>query len=131
MKTIAVDTNIFIDMLHGDETFRKTLASSQSILVSPVVCSEILVGFDDTRAGRAAKERFRRFLELPIVSVPPIDRGTAELHAEIRRQLRKAGTPIPQNDIWIAAMAMEHGAVLCTRDGDFRAVANLRIVAEP
>ena len=130
MKTVAIDTNILIDMFHGDETFRKLLASASRILVSPVVYAEFMAGFDDTRAGRAAKERFKRFLELPVVFFPTMGRETADLHTTIHRQLRKAGTPIPQNDVWIAALAMEHGAVLCTRDADFKAVANLRIVPE-
>ena len=43
---------------------------------------------------------------------------------------QKAGTPIPQTDVWIAAKTLEHGAELCTRDGDFRAIANLRIVED-
>ena len=130
MKTVAIDTNVLIDMFHGDETFRKELASADRILVSPVVYAEFIAGFDDTRAGRAAKDRFRKFLEQPVVFFPGIGREPAELHAVVHRQLKQAGTPIPQNDVWIAAQTLEHGAVLCTRDTDFKAVANLRLVPE-
>ena len=54
----------------------------------------------------------------------------AAFYASVRRQLKRAGTPIPQNDIWIAAQTLEHGAALCTRDADFKAVANLRLVPQ-
>ena len=130
MTTIAIDTNVLIDMFHGDETFRKVLASADRLLVSPVVYAEFMAGFDETRAGRAAKDRFRKFLERPMVFLPSIGRDTADLNATIRRQLKQAGTLIPQNDVWIAAQTMEYGAVLCTRDDDFKAVTNLRLVPE-
>ena len=131
MNTVAVDTNILVDAFHGDESFRPVLAAASRILVSPVVYAEFMAGFDDTRAGREAKDRFQSFLNISTAFMPTIGRETADIHALIQRQLRAAGTPIPQNDIWIAASALEHGAALCTRDTHFRSVANLLIVPDP
>ena len=127
MKTVALDTNVLIDSFHGDETFRPRMAAADRILVSPVVCAEFLAGFDDSRAGRVAKERFRAFLDLDPVEMPFIGEETADIHVRIFRHLKAQGTPLPQNDLWIAASALEHGAVLLTRDAHFDSIPTLRV----
>ena len=127
MKAVALDTNVLIDAFHGDEAFRRRMAGADRILVSPVVYAEFMAGFDDSRAGRAAKERFRAFLALDPVETPSIGEETADIHVRLFRHLKAQGTPLPQNDLWIAASALEHGAVLLTRDSHFDAIPTLRV----
>ena len=61
-------------------------------------------------------------------TVVALDVDTARLYGAIKNQLRRNGTPIPDNDIWIAALAQQHGAVIVTRDSHFDAVENLAVV---
>ena len=126
MRTVLLDTNVLVDAFHGDETFRRAMAGADRILVPPIVYAEYMAGFDDSRKGRAAKERFLAFLRLDVVEMPPICEETADIHVRLFRHLRAQGTPIPQNDLWIAASALEHGAVLLTSDAHFSAIPTLR-----
>ena len=80
------------------------------------------------RRGRAARAGLARFLAIPTVETVSLTTDTAECYGTVFRQLKKAGTPIPTNDIWIAALALEHGAVLVSDDAHFQRVANLRIL---
>ena len=131
MKTVAVDTCVLIDAVHGDMSFRRILAAADRILVSPVVYSEFMSGFDDTRRGRAAKEAFQTFLSLDYVEIPLIGKETGDYHSMLFKYLKEKGTPIPQNDIWIAATALEHGACLLTTDTHFKDIPTLRTEYPP
>ena len=126
MRTVAVDTCVLIDAVHGDMSFRRILAAADRILVCPVVYSEFMSGFDDTRRGRAAKEAFQTFLSLDYVEMPIIGKETGDYHSMLFKYLKEKGTPIPQNDIWIAASTLEHGACLLTTDPHFKGIPTLR-----
>lgn len=128
---IVIDTNVIIDFIAGRRDYSKLFFKASSVFVPLVVLGEFQAGLSDSRADTAGRKALERFLAMPSVKKITLTDETAQWYGVIHRQLKKAGTPIPQNDVWIAAMAMEHGAVLCTRDGDFRAVANLRIASEP
>lgn len=130
MKTVVVDTNVIIDIIRGDAVLPQLIGQFDRVLVPLVVLGELHAGFSETRADRAKRKAVERFLAVPSVQTATLTEETVGCYASIHRQLKKAGTPIPQNDVWIAAVAMEHGAVLCSRDRDFRAVANLRIIPE-
>jgi tRNA(fMet)-specific endonuclease VapC len=107
-------------------SFRRILAAADRILVCPVVYSEFMSGFDDTRRGRAAKEAFQTFLSRDYVEMPVIGKETGDYHSMLFKYLKEKGTPIPQNDIWIAASALEHGACLLTTDPHFKGIPTLR-----
>ena len=108
------------------------IAESEVILLSAVVVGELLDGF----LGGAREERNRqdmeRFRQKSRSVVVPITYATAEWFAAIKQQLRRKGAPIPINDVWIAASALEHGATLVSRDNHFARVDGLlsRFVAE-
>ena len=131
MRTVAVDTCVLIDAAHGDMSFRRILAAADRILVCPVVYSEFMSGFDDTRRGCAAKEAFQTFLSLDYVEIPVIGKETGDYHSMLFKYLKEKGTPIPQNDIWIAASALEHGACLLTTDPHFKDIPTLRTEYPP
>ncbi len=92
-----------------------------------IVLGEYLFGIQQSRL----KASYQSWLQanLPFFDLLPIVRETAERYSEIRRELRAAGTPIPTNDLWIAALARHHRMPLVTRDGHFRAIQGLRILA--
>jgi len=75
--------------------------------------------------------RYQQWLtaSLPLFDLLPIGEETARHFADIRRELKAAGSPIPSNDLWIAALAREHRSPLASRDQHFRAVNGLRLVS--
>ena len=124
--TLAIDTNVLIDAIAGGCADR--LGRADRVLLPTPVLGEFVAGLDATRRGRAARAALARFLAIATVETVTLTAETAECYGTILRQLRKAGTPIPTNDVWIAALALEHGAALVTDDAHFRRVANLRIL---
>ncbi len=94
-------------------------------MLTPVVLGELRAGF--VRGARRGKNEaeLARFRESPRVEVVDLDAGTADRYAAIVESLRTAGAPIPTNDVWIAASAMQHGLRLLTTDTHFRHVAQV------
>ena len=130
MTSIVVDSNVLIDVINGRGDYAVLLGKADEVLVPLIVLGEIQSGFSDTSADRAKRKAVENFLAISSVQAITLTEETVGFYAAVHRQLKQAGTPIPQNDVWIAAQTLEHGAVLCTRDTDFKAVANLRLVPE-
>ncbi len=127
MKTILIDTSAYIRYLAGDERALNSMAKAERIHMSVFVLGELEAGF---RAGGKEKRNrliLDRFLAKPGVSVLDATRETAEYFGLIKVALKNAGRPIPLNDVWIAAHALETGSVLVTYDGHFAAVPGLRL----
>ncbi len=127
MKTVLLDTSAFVRFLGGDEKVLSALGRADRVAMSVFVLGELLAGF---RAG--AKEKRNReildgFLDKHGVEVVNATRETAEYFALIKTALKKAGRPIPINDVWIASQALETGAVLVTYDAHFSVVPGLRL----
>lgn len=126
MRDVLLDTNAFVRFLAGDEKVLDHLGRASRVHMSVFVLGELLAGF---RAGGREKENRRvleRFLEKPGVSVLDAGRETSEYFALIKTALRAAGRPLPVNDVWIAAQAMETASLLITYDARFLAVPGLR-----
>ena len=115
---VALDTNAYSDW-RGSGRWHETLILADRILIPTVVLGELFHGF---RKGKRATENRRRLEEFhsePQARVAEVTRRTAEIYGEFLTQLQKQATPIPTNDIWIAAIAHEHSAILLTRDQHF------------
>jgi predicted nucleic acid-binding protein len=131
MTRVLVDTNVYCDAMRGRAGSVAVLRQADEILLCPVVVGELLAGFG--QGGREAGNRasLRQFLGSPRVRVVPLTAATAEFYAHVLAGLRARGTPIPTNDIWIAASAMEQGASLATSDRHFESVPGLLCVSLP
>ena len=115
--TVILDSNAIIALLDGNKAVARMLANVQQVLVPAIVCGEIDAGAQgDTKRERATREAFASFLEMEQVAVLPVMRKTGEFYARIYSFLKSAGTPIPTNDIWIAACVLETGGLLITTD---------------
>ncbi len=125
MKSVTLDTNAYSNFKRGLERVVEWLARAERVLVPVPVLAELRVGF----RGGAKEERnlleLEAFLSSPRVSVSELGEHTAILFAEIHGVLKRKGTPIPINDVWIAASAMEHGSVLLSDDEHFKHVEGL------
>jgi predicted nucleic acid-binding protein len=89
--------------------------------------SELLAGFKGGNRERANKEQLMAFAATERVHTAPITTETPEFYARVIHQLRAKGTPIPTNDIWIAALTMEHGASLATSEAHFSKIDGLKL----
>lgn len=125
---VALDTNRYRDLCEGDEEVVRLLEEAASIYVPLIVIGELRAGFALGRKGRENEAVLQRFLMKPGVEVLYPGDATTRHYASLFRQLRQQGTPIPTNDLWIAALVLERDLVLCSRDQHFRHVPQLNIV---
>ena len=125
MKRLLIDTNVYTAFKHGDGVVSALLARADDILVCATVLGELLCGFKCGSKEEQNRRDLEDFLDTPRVTVVQCDEVTAEFYAGIYRQLRNAGRPLPTNDMWIAASAMQHGAAVCTLDAHFEAIHGL------
>jgi tRNA(fMet)-specific endonuclease VapC len=126
MRAVLLDTNAYVRFLAGDNRVLSCLACAGRVYISVFVLGELFAGF---RAGSKEKQNRKildRFLAKPGVTILDATRETAEYFGLIKAALKKSGQPIPLNDVWIAAHALETGAVLVTYDTHFAAVPGLR-----
>ncbi len=122
---VALDTNRLTDLFQGDTALAELLETCEEVWIPLVVLAEIKAGFYGANERHRNEILLRRLLSKPTVGVLLPSRETAEHYARLFVQLRRAGTPIPDNDLWIAALALEHDLLLVTRDRHFRRIPQL------
>ena len=122
---VALDTNRLTDLFQGDSQLADRLATCEEIWIPFVALAEIKAGFYGGTQLHRNEILLRKFLAKKTVDVLLPTLETLEQYARIFVQLKRAGTPIPDNDLWIAAQAMERDLVLITRDHHFEYVPQL------
>ena len=128
MNAAVIDTNVLIDCFQRGGGAANAISDYDRILVCPAVIGEFKAGIDiGTKRGKKAKSLLDEFLDDPAVEIVPFTDETAEYYARIYRTLKENGTPLPTNDIWIAAAALEHGATVLSGDGHFSRVPMLKV----
>ena len=123
---LILDTNALSSFADGDEKLLRAIENEAELALPVIVLGEYLYGIQQSRL-RASYESWIK-LNLPFFDLLPIAQETAECYSEIRRELKAAGTPIPTNDLWIAALARHYRMRLVTRDGHFRVIQGLHVV---
>lgn len=129
MKKILIDTNVYSDAMRGEQYAVDIIRRNQFILFSPVVIGELLAGFKKGKHEEKNKIQLRKFCSMERIIQLSISSDTSVFYAFILDQLKRQGTPIPTNDIWIAASALENGAAMATRDGHFKKIEGLMIIS--
>jgi predicted nucleic acid-binding protein len=122
---LLLDTNRLSDALALVDDVLDHLESAESIHVPVIVLAEIRSGFLAGRRARENEQRLSWFLAQDGITPMGIEPAVSHRYAELHRTLRARGTPIPTNDLWIAALALHHGLVLYTRDRHFATVPGL------
>lgn len=125
MNNVLIDTNIYSLSMKGDPKVTGALRKIDRIGFSTISIGELFSGFKGGHREPQNREELNIFLDSPRVVLHPIDEGTAEFYAAILHNLRKAGTPIPTNDIWIAAVAFQHGYQIFSNDRHFSLVSGM------
>ena len=127
MRRVLLDTNAYVRLLAGDANVLDEVAEAEQVHLSVFVLGELLAGFRGGTKFAQNRQTLNVFLAKPTVAFLGASADTAEIFGQIKHDLQKAGTPLPINDVWIAAHAMETGSVLVTYDGHFRSVPGLRL----
>ena len=122
---LALDTNRYTDLCRGDVSVVEMVELADQVWLPFIVLGELRAGFAVGNQGPRNEAVLRRFLLKSAVSVLYADEQTTHHYAAIYRQLRKQGTPIPTNDMWIAALVLQHSLVLFARDTHFDVLPQL------
>jgi predicted nucleic acid-binding protein len=119
LSRYCLDTSAYSHFKRGEERVVSLLEGAEWIGVPSIVLGELWMGF--LAGGRVERNvaELREFLANPVVNELVVDGEVARVYAEIAVALRRAGTPIPTNDIWIAATAANVGAIVLTHDDHF------------
>jgi tRNA(fMet)-specific endonuclease VapC len=124
---VILDTNALSAFVDGNNKILKIIGRQPELALPVIVLGEYLYGIRQSRLRIRYEEWLRTNLDL--FDLLSVGRSTANFYAEIRREQKNAGKPIPSNDIWIAALAREHRFPIVTRDAHFQSVDGLRVLA--
>lgn len=126
MKKILLDTNAISALFKGDSNILDRMIEADTIFISIFVLGEILYGFKNGDKEKENNLLLKEFLSKPSIKILNGTKETAEVFSEIKIKLKKKGKPIPINDVWIAAHAVETGSVLVTYDKHFDLIEGIR-----
>jgi predicted nucleic acid-binding protein len=125
LKRILIDTNAYVAFKRGDAEAIAVLRRAPEIGLCPTVLGELLAGFACGSQTARNRRELAEFMHTPRVRQLVIDAETAEHYATIFAVLRRKGRPVPTNDLWIAAVAMQHGYAVFSLDAHFTEIENL------
>lgn len=119
-----LDTNIVIPFFNGDPGLRGKFAQSEEIYLPVIVLGELYYGAFNSSQKKANFEKIEGFKEE--IFILDCDEYTAKIYGDIKNGLKEKGTPIPENDIWISAIATQYSLILMTRDRHYINIDGLR-----
>jgi len=125
MRPILIDTNAYVAFRRGDPSILEVIQHAEILAISPIVLGELLGGFECGNRTTKNLNELQQFLQSSRIRVLSITPDTAKFYAQIYSGLKNKGHPIPSNDMWIAAQALENGCVLCSYDKHFKAIEGL------
>lgn len=120
-----LDSNIIIDLFRGDKKVVSIVQKIETVYIPVIVIGELFFGANKSNRTTTRITEIKQFEEEVIIL--DITRSTAQIYGEIKDQLRQKGKPIPENDIWIAAIAKEHQLTLLTKDKHFKFIDQIEI----
>lgn len=125
MNRLLLDTNAYAAFKQGHKEVLQILQHADLIGVSVIVLGELILGFSVGTKLQKNLEELNQFMSTPRIEIFPVDQNTSTFYATVYSSLRRKGKPIPTNDLWIAATALQQGCKLCTFDTHFTSVDNL------
>ena len=120
-----LDTSAYVGFKQGIVEVVETIVMAGLILFSPIVLGELMFGFRNGTKFKKNIDDLNKFLQHEAVELAPIGEITSDRYSRVATQLKRQGTPIPTNDIWIAAQTIECGAELITSDNHFEKINGL------
>jgi tRNA(fMet)-specific endonuclease VapC len=125
---IVIDTNRYRDFCDGADNAISVIRKSSEIYIPFIVVAELRAGFACGNKGPENEQILSKFLNKPRVRLLFADEGTTFIYANLFRQLRTQGVPIPTNDLWISALTVQHGLMLFSRDSHFNKLPQIPVV---
>jgi len=125
-NSVLLDTSVVVRHFRDSNALASKLAAYEEIYLPQAALAELYAGAFRSARPEKNLQQITRFLDAVDVLVP--DESTPEVYGRISAQLAQAGTPIPQNDIWIAAIALQSSLPLATADGHFQNVSGLTVL---
>ncbi len=122
MSRLLLDTSAYSAIFRKHQSALDLIESTEHLYLTPIVLGELRAGFLLGKRGEENERALQEFLRSPRVEMLTIDHETADRWSIIAVFLKKAGTPVASNDIWIAASAMQHGIPILTSDRDFQKI---------
>ena len=123
---IILDTNIIISLFNGDNDIYEYIIQADEIFIPSIAIGELYYGAHKSLNSRQNIRKINEFVKENIVM--PCNAVTGMKYGEIKNSLKEKGKPIPENDIWIAAIAKEHSLVLITKDKHFKLIDDIKII---
>jgi len=127
LNRILPDTNAYSHLLTGDQKVLNALKDAQIVYMSVFVIGELAAGFKGGSKEAENQKNLKKFLAKPGVRILNATKKTADIFGTVKNALKKAGTPLPINDVWIAAHAIETDSVLITYDGHFKKIEGVQL----
>jgi len=128
MTNILIDTNIYIEVFKNNKKVTHLLQTVDHIGISTITIGELLFGFRNGTKLTENKKELDEYCKLPRLTIYEIDSETADCYSSIKYQLKTDGKPIPTDDIWIAATAMQHGLSIFSFDKHFQNIKGIYLV---
>jgi tRNA(fMet)-specific endonuclease VapC len=127
VKNILLDTNAYVSFLTGDEHLLKELSIADVVYFSIFVLGELYAGFRGGTKYQENRNILEKFLQKPTVEILNATEVTSDIFGQLKNTLKKAGTPLPINDVWIASHALETGSKLISYDKHFAKCPGVRL----
>ena len=125
IRDLLLDTNAYVAFMRGIPEAKEVIKHAPSIGINSVVLGELLAGFAMGSREAANIEELKLFMNSARVRFFSLDEVTSSFYAGVYRDLRTTGRPIPTNDMWIAATALQHSLAVVTFDEHFKTVKGL------
>ncbi|MGL5192193.1 MAG: type II toxin-antitoxin system VapC family toxin [Chroococcales cyanobacterium] len=122
-----LDTNIIIALFAEEALVKTNLGQASTVFIPSITLGELYYGA--RKSGRTQANLSKIDELVASSSILVCDAETAEEYGQVKNELRRKGRPLPENDIWIAALALQYDLILVTRDAHFQEIDNLQVVA--
>ena len=122
---LSLDTNAYVAFARGEAWAVGPMRQADQLLISVVVLAELRSGFVCGNQSSRNEQSLTRFLNSKRVRIAEANEETTHAYARLFAWLRHQGTPIPTNDIWIAAVTLQNDAILLSRDTHFEKLPQL------
>ncbi len=121
---VLLDTNIVIALFKKDENVMNSLKKVSEVFVSNITIGELFFGAEKSFRKEENINKIEKFIQNIVVL--PCNLSTSKIYGKIKNELKRKGNPIPENDIWISATAIQNKLLLISRDKHFEKISNLK-----